>query len=276
MTGIELPYQFNEVYGLGAVHKAYPVKKFAKWGNLIFGIILLLVTAGLLIGGLVYAYNIASQYGRIMFWGSLWPWLLGAVLSFGLAVLLFANAVISWRKQAVLYEKGFAYLDRKGLVYMQWEEMDWLKAEVVRHYTNGIPTGVTHRYWMQKKDGLCVRIDDALQNVEDFANAIRNQTYEMFYTRASNAYNYGQTVNFGSINLSRQEGIIIGKRTISWPDIQQVSVASGVLNIKPRKSGLFGTVSMPVSVIHNLEVFLAIVDQVVGVNRPAEPRVVQS
>lgn len=258
-----IPRQFSNVFGMGA-----PVEVFPSKSRLAVYVILI----GFLVlgGGSAFAYALYILWQR---WGRYYPpvilrdmlpWVIGAVIALGLGLLLLWEYYTRRKKAAVVYTNGFAYSDRKGVTSWHWDQVTDITANVIRHYTNGIPTGTTHQYTLVNKQGDKIVVNDAIQNVETLYTHIQNNTLQHRYQRLANAYNSGSPVTFGTVTISKEAGIQIGKKTYPWDEIEEVAINKGMLSVKKKGGKWFSGASATAGSIPNLHVLLSIINQIVG------------
>ncbi|HBX68465.1 MAG TPA: hypothetical protein DEH25_03525 [Chloroflexi bacterium] len=264
MTTPQIPDAFSNVFGLGASLAYYPAKRGSRWGNLIVMLLLFSGAGAALLWGAYNAYTRYLKFGPAVVVPSLTgPWIL-AVTLFVVALLLAWGALSNWNKAAVVYQSGLAYRDRKGLKSWRWDEISSLTSAVTKHYTNGIYTGTTHVYTLFKKDGEKLVLNDTLTNVEELAAAVGEQLFPLLYEEIAGAYNQGTLCTFGPVQISKTDGIQIGKKAYPWNEIEQVAIQKGTLSVKKKGGGWFSGATATASSIPNLEVMLAIIDQVTG------------
>jgi len=102
--------------------------------------------------------------------------------------------------------------------------------------------------------------------VEELAATIRKNIFPLLYDKYAQAYNGGQTCTFGPVKISKAEGIQIGKKIYPWAEVEQVAIKKGILSVKKKDGGWFSGAKATASSIPNLEVLLAIIDQVAGLH----------
>jgi hypothetical protein len=263
-TAFQLPEAFSVAMGLGAARAWHPVKKWNRIGNLLA--FLLLFGASLLafLYGLYDTYTAYLDHGPAMIDDRLLTPTLIAFALFLLSLLAAWGAVSNWNKGAAVFERGFAYRDRKGVRTWMWSDVASLTAAVTRHYTNGIYTGTTHIYTLLNKQGERLVLGDALKGVEQLAQAIEQAIFPRLYDAAAAQYNSGQTLTCGPVAVSKS-GIVIGRKTYPWSEVQQVSIHQGFLRVSKKGGGWFSGASASAAAIPNLRVLLSIIDQVAGV-----------
>lgn len=250
---IPFPEDFSRnVIDLGMQKRYFRVKKRNRIVNLIFFFLLLAGSIPAFLGGLV-----SNTYDG--FFGLI-----------GLAIILFAiglgagwSAYSNWDKAVGLYERGFAYHDRKGYQVWHWTDIQSIQTRITRHYYNGVYTGTTHEYTLLNKQNEKIKLNDVFQKVEELADAIEQNIYPDLYSAAADAFNNGRMLTFGPVCVDKA-GLHMGKKDLLWKDIQQISLANGFLQVVPQGGGLFKNASVSAAAIPNLRILLSIINQVVG------------
>ncbi len=189
-----------------------------------------------------------------------------AVALIGLVAFLAYRAYQQRGTHVVVLEKGLARVGGKQTAVIPWDDVQAVWQAVTVHYTNGIKTGTTHVYTAQTKDGQQHRFNDGVKNVETLGNTIQKEVTARLMPRYVDAYNKGGTLTFGKLTLNKA-GLSNGRETIPWGEVQQVTINRGIINV--RKAGKwFGWSSQTAAQTPNLFIFLNVIDQIVGVNRP--------
>jgi hypothetical protein len=263
MNNPQIPAAFISVIGLGAPRSYFPVKKWNRWGNLVFFFLFLAGALLVLLYGIYDTYTAYRQHGPAMIDDRLTGPLVIAFILFVLGLLAGWGAYANWNKGVANYERGFAYNDRKGLQVWRWEDVVSMTSAVTRHYTNGIYTGTTHLYTLFNRQNQRLVLSDSLAKVEQLAQEIDQNIFPLLYGRAADQYNTGQTIVFGPVAISKA-GISISKKTYPWTDVKEVSIRQGILKVSRKEGGWFSGASAAASVIPNLRVLLTIIQQVVG------------
>ncbi|MBN2387467.1 MAG: hypothetical protein JXB85_10635 [Anaerolineales bacterium] len=260
----QLPEAFISVFGLGSRQAFYRARQGRRVGNLVACILLLGAACGLLLYGLYAAYTGYQQHGPAMIDDRLLVPGILALICFSLGALAGWGAYANWNKAVALYADGLAYCDRKGMQSWQWRDVRQMFSAVTRHYTQGIYTGTTHVYTLHHRDGRRLVLNDAFKQVEEIAKAIDQHTFALLFEQAVQEYNAGQTLAFGPVTVNKG-GILIGKKTYPWAEVQQVSIHQGFLRISKKGGGWFSGASASAASIPNLLVLLNIINQQVGV-----------
>lgn len=265
MTTLEVPSFFSPISGMGIPEKIFPVRKFSRYGSIVLAVIGLGGAAAVFIYSLLYISDQIQRTGPAVLETTLFAPLFFFIMLALVGLISLGIAISNWKKAAVLYKNGFAYSDRKGLKSFYWDEIQSIRSEVVKRYTNGFYTGTTHRYTIENYNGVRISLDDSLMRVEELASRIRRHTFPLLYQRYSQAYNTGDPVTFGPVTLNRSGGITHGKKSYPWEQIAAVTVEKGQVQIAKKGGGWFSGTTLLAASIPNLEVMLAIVDRVIGV-----------
>ena len=261
MNNPNIPEAFTSVMGLGAQ------KQYIKGGNRTLNLVLAVLFLGgaalLVLYGVYEAFN-WSSYGSAMVTSKLTGPLVFAGILFLLGAWAAWSTYSNWNKGLMIYDRGFAYRDRKGIQTWQWINVTSITAAITRHYTNGIYTGTTHVYTLLNNQNEKIVLNDSFKKVEDVAGIIENNVYPILYERAAQAYNSGQTLTFGLVAINKG-GIQIGKKNYPWTDVKQVSINNGFVKVSKKDGGWFSGASASAAAIPNLKIMLSIINQVVGV-----------
>jgi hypothetical protein len=263
MNDVQIPEAYISVTGLGARRGYFPIKNWNRWGRLVIFLILVAGSVLVLLFGIYATYLAYQQHGAAMIDDKLPGPLVIALFLFALGMLAGWGAYTNWNKAVAVYERGFAFNDRKGLQVWRWEDVVSMRSAITRHYTNGIYTGTTHIYTLYNRQNQRLVLADSFSKLEELANLIDNSIFPLLYEHAADQYNTGQEIVSGPVAISKA-GITIGKKTYPWKDVKEVSVHRGILKVSRKEGGWFSGASASTAAIPNLRVLLTIIHQVVG------------
>lgn len=263
MKQTRIPRAFTQVKNLGTATSFHLIKGWLRWGYLVItGCILMITGLVLLVGG--YDTFIAVQkHGAAMIDDVLCGPLLVASLLFCTGLLFGLMSAASWNKGVMIHEDGIVFHDWRGTRVWRWMDVDSMKYAVTNHSLFGISVGSTHFYTLKNHQKQRLVFSNGLSRVEDLANSIDQYVFPLLYARFSEQYNKGQVVSFGAVKVNR-DGISIGNRSIQWTDVKEAALHQGVLKVLKKGDGLPGGFTASVSGIPNLQVLLAVVQQMVG------------
>lgn len=168
-------------------------------------------------------------------------WAFGALGSSNLRVYLFTNGFIAAR-------------GKKGDVF-RWDQIQavWEKVTTNR-------SGNAFTYTVQRNDGKTTKISSQLVKVRDLGVQIMREVMRIQLPQAKAAYNGGQTLSFGKVNVNLQ-GVNNGKELVPWDQIGNMTVAQGSILIgKDGRQLKWSTVKA--ADVPNLSVLIALVNQV--------------
>jgi hypothetical protein len=182
--------------------------------------------------------------------------LLFALLGFVLLVYYVVDFLthMSWR--VYLCDQGFLLMKGTQAEPYRWEQIQAMWQEVTRHYRNGVYTGTTHKYTVQRLDGQKIVFNDKFKQVEKLGDALSEAITNFMLPRALASYNAGQVLNFGPLSVSKQ-GVSNGKETLPWHEIKEFGVNRGYVSV--RKEGKWLNWStIAVAKIPNFFVFMSL------------------
>ena len=157
----------------------------------------------------------------------------------------------SWRIYACT--DGLLFLKGSTPIPCRWDQVAFVWQRVTRNYTNGVYTGTTFKYTVQRVDGVEVRITQQFRNGMQLGTQIQREATSRLTPAALAAVNAGQTLQFGPFSVSRQ-GLATSRGMIPWNEVQQVSANRGMVVIQQRGQRKGKTYGM-VYKVPNLYVF---------------------
>jgi hypothetical protein len=260
----QVPEQFASVYGLGIPLDVYPVGAVNRWVSAIFGVILIGGAGLAAIYGMYDAAVQVAKYGPVMFSKTIVPPLIIAALMLLFGILAAVNAFLNWNKSVVVYDKGLAYSDNKGIQTWGWHEVELFYVAITKHYHSGIYTGTTYLYTLQKADGVRLKFDNKFKKIESLGQFVGQKVASYQYDRLLQKLRSGQMVQLGPIAINK-DAISVEKKAYPWGEVELVGIQKGYMSIKKKGGGWFSGASTPVSAIPNLDALFAVVDQIVKV-----------
>lgn len=165
----------------------------------------------------------------------------------------------SWRIFACT--DGFLVLKGSNPIPCRWDQVAFVWQRIVRHYRNGVYTGTSYKYTVQRSDGVQIVLTEMFRNVGQMGDRLQREVTNRLAPQALAAVNAGQTLPFGRFSLSRQ-GLTTSKGMLPWSQVQQVSANRGLVMVQQRgqrKATPYGGVDK----IPNLYVFLFVAEALV-------------
>lgn len=246
----------SDTFSLGTQMAEYKPKR----GRGIIGATIGFLMAVASVFGVVYAFRSATVHSddRVAI-------IVLAVFGFLLG-WVFIESWIGKRKHSVLvYTDGLVRTQYGKTVTVRWDDVASVSQAITKHYRNGIYTGTTHVYTVQKSDGTKTVYNDALKNVEQLGSTIQDQVTTRRLPEAIALYNSGGTVQLGKLAIS-PTGLAWGDKSLSWSEIEDVQIQSGYISVKKQGKWLRWA-NIPVSAIPNLLIALTLIDRIKGLKR---------
>lgn len=261
MTEVAIPSPFTSVKELGRPLRVHQLGDLNRWTRLFFSLASMTLALSIFLYGLaLYSRQFPPpprQYLAI-------PLIFAILLFFG-AFLWFRRVRMHWREAAVLYSDGLAYYDGGKILVFRWEDVAAIfTCENRYNPSNSLQRKSKGGYTIVHQDGKVLKLGGHLQMVDKLYEDIRSQVYHPILTRCCTAYDSGETVQFGPLKMNRGLGLITPNKSYLWDEIGQATIEQGRLHITPKGSGWSTGFSAPLGVVPNLDVFLAMVNELAG------------
>lgn len=172
----------------------------------------------------------------------------------------------SWRNlglKVIAFEQGFVRIRRGRFLVVRWDDIELVWQSILDRYTNGIHQGTRYSYKVELHDGSQVAFNNSLRDIKRLGEILMHESSQAIYPRAMKQYDNGQTVDFGTLGVS-QDGLHCGRSLLQWEDIDAVQIRRGLIEVSKRGKW-FNWCNIPISSVPNLYVFLALVNEIVGV-----------
>ncbi len=262
---VPVPGPFASVVGLGEPRRVYDSGGLERLTHLLFSL------AGMAFALATFLYALAifsRQFSQAPRQYLAFP--LGfSILLFLFAFLWFRRITSRWNECIVLYSKGIAHYDGRRILMFRWDEISAVfTGGNVRSPWN-LLYRESHTYRLLHQNGRTLELNKNLKWVDELYEEIRRAVYRPILTRCCTAFDSGETVQFGPLGVSRDLGMVAGGKEYRWDEISQVGIRNGRLQIKPKGSGWTSSYSAPLGVIPNLDVFLAMVNELAGLSQPS-------
>jgi hypothetical protein len=184
--------------------------------------------------------------------------LLAPGIGFGLWIL----NIISMKVD--LHEGGIVHSHRGTRRVIPWSEIAGVLQAITEIYQNGAYVGTNYQYTLRLVDGTrIVYTNYRVQKVSELADEIIERTAALLLPQARQDYQDGKEVNFGPLSVS-QKGLHSGNNLLQWREVKAVRIKDGYVSVSKRGKWL-NWKNASASSIPNLSVFLALVDEIVGI-----------
>src|SRR5262249_44181066 len=127
---------------------------------------------------------------------------------------------------------------------------------------NGAYMRTTHVYTLECVGGERVVFNDSLKNVKKLGDAVAEEITQRELPAAREGYDAGELVSFGKLGLSRK-GLNYGAAFLPWREVSGVRIHEGQVSVS-KKGKWFNWCTIGAASIPNLFVFLALVDEIIG------------
>lgn len=232
MTIRQVPKAFQGITHLGA-----PERVFSPWRNAVT--YLAIPVLFLALGGLFW--RLERSDGEPLpawLWGGLGFWLL---LTAGLAFWQLRR--LTW---GVIYENGFAYTRGGQLSAFRWEDVVSIMIFPVRgRYCHRVEAATGDQFAFTG-------------NPDYMGQVVRDRSFPARRQRLGEAFNRGDTIDFGRLSISRGEGVRSDDKVFAWGEIESLRCRLGSVVLSMKDDSFFhaGGASWAIPQIPNLDVLL--------------------
>jgi hypothetical protein len=178
-------------------------------------------------------------------------------------VMICLGWFIDWQARIVVFRKGFAHFKRGRMTVYPYDEIGGVWQAITKHYYNGVYTGTTYNYTVQG-NGVRMSINNVYPMVQWLGERIQNEVGNRVFQRSIQALNQHETARFGRLTVS-PEGIGCDGTVLPWSEVEKVEIQQGIISV--RKQGKwFNWGKVTVAEVPNVFVFIALVDNIIGIN----------
>lgn len=244
--------------GLGPLVSTHTTSNTNKWLGLLFGILFVSAAPVLCMATTYLAYTAYANYGinRALRVEPYIPAIIGvALFIFGLIGIV--GAWRTWKQAVGLFENGFAFADRAGIVQYRWEDIKTVNFSITKIYRYGIHTGTTYHYTLSPHNAKAVILDNRFSNIAALGDAILKGTTVANFPRYWQALQSGERLSFGPLAIDRQ-GMYSGRKAIAWNEVMAVRISQGIISIK-KAGGWLNWAGVSVSQVPNFYIFYELV-----------------
>jgi hypothetical protein len=254
---------FFDISGMGQMNRIHHIHTLYTFGSALLGSVL--TCAGGL--ALVYAFFDTSvqvaRYGPIMVENTVLRPATMAFILFILGSLFILTARNNWKKSVIVFEKGLAYYDNRGIQIWWWADIVWYYVSITTQFT-AVQLNKSYRYVLQKNDGSKLTLDGKFEDIELLGNIINRQVNPIQYRKLNQIINSGDLVKLGPI-LFDKHSISIKNNTYRWENIESIEISDGYAKFGIKGKRWFNKISIPLSVIPNLDPFYAFAKRIIKI-----------
>lgn len=188
----------------------------------------LLTTMGLWRWGLAVLH-----YGPVVVWPWSAPWLLAAAAAVLVSLWLTMNAFNASRRAVHELRTGLLIEQRRDRTHVPWSAVSAIYTSAIDYR---IPLLSTPRVTIEllSQSGRKVRLPTVLAGAEQLVGSIKARTYPRLLDEYRQAFNAGQPLRFGPLELNRT-GLQHGRQALGWSEVASVTLERGRLNVRPRR-----------------------------------------
>ncbi|MEU2578871.1 DUF6585 family protein [Streptomyces anulatus] len=136
-----------------------------------------------------------------------------------------------------------------------WDEIDGIRRRSTK-VTNGIVSATTHELWVRPREGAEITVTDAYKGGARFIDELDQAFTRVRLPQDRDRLKAGERVDCFGIHLD-PAGVGYLDRRLGWREVDGVTVKQGWLEIRRHGDGK-PWVRLPVEVVQNLSVFLAL------------------
>jgi hypothetical protein len=161
------------------------------------------------------------------------------VVLFGLYFLYLAYMTPNLNKRQAekrlhFFENGFVVADANGPVHaFRWDTLTLYQAITVR-YAYGVRVATNYEYRLIKPDRSEVKLTEFYEKPDEWGSLIQQQITRVQLPMSLARLQRREDLDFGPIVVNAG-GITQGRKSMTWAEVQEIKVESGILHI--RKAG---------------------------------------
>ena len=224
----------------------------------VLSILSLLLGFAALYFGITATINAVEKFGPAILWNTSKGYLLSAILSGLLFIILFILSIPKQGLQIDVYDNGFILYKGKQVNQWYWSSIDKIKIKVAKH--NMLKKEVRHSYkvMVSRNDDMQLKLNDSLENIDSFIQILRHKTYSNLLRQAQPAFNADEYINFGRLRIHQQQGLLIGRKRIPWEHIEHIAIKKDIISFKLRDQKR--AYKLPLHQLENIDVLLALIE----------------
>ncbi|HVO71642.1 MAG TPA: DUF6585 family protein [Aggregatilineaceae bacterium] len=243
---------------LGQLISAHRVTFGSKWGNLIFGIVLIVLGPVIYLGLTNLWANSGAGMAEVL---KTTPFLQYLPIGLGiiavlLGLLTLIKALRNWSLAVRVYENGFEHTDRRGTKKVLWADIEGFRQQIIRYYRYAvIPAGSSYWLNIQTRQGENFTLDNRFSKIKKLAETLQQRLASVQLPKYLAELEAGQRVAFGPLGLDRQ-GVYQYDKSLSWSEVGKVEFDNGQVVIKKKGSNWGNWAKLDVSLVPNAAVFV--------------------
>lgn len=234
-----------------------PVAEFSSKGRLTALLRDVAIGFGVVVVGIVLEIVGASGFGILVA-------VMGGIFMVlrGFALL---GALVGGTQRVLVFNDAMGFVKGNQVTAMRWNDVREIYQDIFTYRVNFVPVVNRHNYTLNGADGGKIQLTRRIHKIEELGPMLHQAVTRQQMPKAVDTLKSGGAVSFGPFALSNQ-GLTMKNKLIPWNEIKAVRVNNGAIMVD--RSGKITWSGISASSIPNLYLFLTLVDQIVGVNRP--------
>ncbi len=247
MANIAVPSQFKAVTIIGD-----PIAVFRPDRRKTLILVLSIIAAGIAAIGLaVWLLQPNPQYSPVIMVG------LGIVILAAVLAIV-RRAAAHWNDACLVCHGGFVYSSGESILLFEWNDIVDIAVNIASLSRGKDIVATVRDLTITHRNGKRLLVSKALSGYGELCDLIREKAVPYILANSRQVFLIGKLVWFGEVAMGKDQGIIVGHDNLRWRDIGQISLERRRVVVKPKQGRELKALSAPVVDVHNLDVFLAL------------------
>jgi hypothetical protein len=247
---------------LGPIQQVHRVRRGLRRGQLYTAAVLLSLAAVSWVMAAVRGAVAYTEYGPLLVgrWTS--PLLLFGFALGGVGLWFGLRAWRTWHLRVRLHLNGLALVRGRRGRAIAWPDVRALWSRAVRTGLPGPTSSRRLRLELEARDGRRLALDDALEDFEGLARAVKAQVYPLLLAEYTQAFNAKDTLDFGPVRLSAS-GLEDGPPPpLAWSEVRGAQLTAGRLEVRTSRPGKQASLTYPTDRIPNVELCAQLIQEI--------------
>jgi hypothetical protein len=245
---------------LGTKLEYFPIRKRKgkRWIALIAGVLLILISIGLLIYFSLTGWTAIVNHGRavmVKFLPFVLP-LLFIVFPLGIILIIFSR--LHWWDAVTAYENGISIKKGFRSTNIFWADVEQFDTRVTNIQFAGSPVNTRIKLILKPRNKRSVIIKNKYRRMSELIHMIRVKTLPILAKHAHDQMEKGQEIRFHNQLIATINGLKVNDNSINWTDFEKPKVKNGVLSLKD-KNGEIDVFRSNINRVKNLDLLLTLI-----------------
>lgn len=216
----------------------FPIRKrdVKRWTWLIAGVILVLVSIGLLLFFSLKGWTAIENHGRavvLRFLPYVLP-LLMVVFPAGVMLIIFAR--LHWWDAVTVYENGLLIKKGYRMVIMHWSEIEQFDTRVTNINFAGNAVNTRIKLILKPRNKRPRIIKNKYRHMSELIRLIRAHSLPILTKSAQDQIEKGQEIHFHKELIATKNGLRVNGNVLNWTEFQKPKVKNRILSLKDKDS----------------------------------------